>query len=97
MAIMGNACSTPEMTSSCFLPSLLTVAGLFAGAILQPAAASAPNLPLPSSPEITATAPAVSARAGRGVLAGWDSNPWIPVGAVLLTVAAAPLIRRHLG
>jgi hypothetical protein len=77
--------------------TLAVFASLFfvLGAPLSPALAGG-NISLPSSHEIAATAPAVSAQAGRGVVARWDSNPWVPVAAILLTVAVAPFIRRHL-
>jgi len=54
------------------------------------------SLSIPSSPEIAATTPAGSSHGRRGVVSGLDSNPWIPVAAVLATIAAGPVVRRYL-
>ena len=91
---MGNADTTHEMTSTRSASALIAVAGLIALSISSAHAGSA--LSLPSSPEIAATAPAASSQAGRGVLGKWDSNPWVPVAAILSTIAAGPLVRRYL-
>jgi len=54
------------------------------------------GLSLPSSHEIAPTTPGVSSQPRPSGIRGWDSNPWVPATAVLVTIAAGPLIRRNL-
>jgi hypothetical protein len=91
---MGNHGYTKEMNTRASTLSLLAALGAFAFIGFNTEAAT--TLSIPSSPKITATAPAVPAHAGRGVVGKLDSNPWVPVAAILGTIAAGPFLRRYL-
>ena len=90
----NEGCNTHEMASPRSALALFVTLCCFFGTPLSRAAVG--GYSLPSSHEIAPTAPGVSSQVRPSGIRGWDSNPWVPAAAVLVTIAAGPVIRRYL-